>query len=573
MKRTGFHWLRVVLLTIAGTCGLSGIMLAQPALPQPDTQQPALAQQPKSAAGQPAATQGAAATNADSTDWGPGLHSVLKNPPNNSAAAAASSDEPPLVIIPPSRIADPNVHPAAATGAPGSGVVPAAGTSTAAAEDAASRAAAIAAADLLNAALSPTKEKPLVGRFWTLLEAESVATGDRNRQMLIARAYWILSATQADYGWAVEESGRLDVIPAGRNPLDSALLSAAQASATARIQEARVAVTTAQQGLADVLAQPGGSPLPLVSDPPMVGAYRTYFDTLFAQRAAPSRLRLIDRTMPLRREVIETRAATVQASSSAVHFADEALAKPQSEVQLQTVLDCHASLSHERRAFLAAVRDYNLDIAEYALNVADPTLPNERLVGMLIPIKPLSSTGSAASHEPDLSKPPADDPLMRSALPAAGDRPKAAHEPGHTPRTPGAAPAGSPLGGAPPAASPATPPLGAAGATSGGDAPAFGRQLPAFSGTTPSTGGNPSPSGSPPATGGSTSPGSGTTPAFGGTPPAFGGPAPSSAAPATSAASGPVFGGGAAAPDGTPKAPPLAAPASGLPPPARSVSP
>ena len=115
------------------------------------------------------------------------------------------------------------------------------------------RAAAIAAADLLNAALSPTKDKPLVGRIWTLLEAESIATGDRNRQMLIARAYWILSATQADYGWAVEESGRLDVIPAGRNPLDSALLSAAQASATARIQEARVAVTTAQQGLADQL--------------------------------------------------------------------------------------------------------------------------------------------------------------------------------------------------------------------------------------------------------------------------------------------------------------------------------
>jgi hypothetical protein len=567
---------------IAGAIALSSIAVAQPAQPQPDTQQPALAQPPKPAAGQPAATQRAAPANADSTDWGPGLHSVLKNPPNTSstAATAASSNEPPLVIIPPSRIADPNVHPAAATGAPGSGVVPAAGTSTAAAEDAASRAAAIAAADLLNAALSPPKDKPLVGRFWTLLEAESVATGDRNRQMLIARAYWILSATQADYGWAVEESGRLELIPASRNPLDSALLSAAQASATARIQEARVAVTTAQQGLADVLAQPVGSPLPLTSDPPMVGAYRTYFDALFAQRVAPPRLRLIDRTMPLRREVIETRAATVQASASAVHFADEALAKPQPEVQLQTVLDCHMTLSHERRAFLAAVRDYNLDIAEYALNVADPTLPNERLVGMLIPIKPLSSADSAAGHEPDLSKPPADDPLMRSALPAAGDRPKAAHEPGHTPRTPGSAPAGAPLGGAPPAASPAAPPLGSTGTTSGGDAPAFGRQRPAFGGTTPPTGGTPlpaggntSPSGSSPATGGSTLPGRGTTPAFGGSPSAFGGTPPSTPAPSTSGASGPTLGGGAPAPDSTPKAPPRAAPDSGSPPPARGVSP
>ena len=46
--------------------------------------------------------------------------------------------------------------------------------------------------------------------------------------------------------------------------------------------------------------------------------------------------------------MIETRAATVQASASAVHFADEMLAKPQAEVQIQTVLNCHMTLSHER---------------------------------------------------------------------------------------------------------------------------------------------------------------------------------------------------------------------------------
>ena len=322
MKRTGFNWLCEVLLIIASTVPLSSIAIAQPAQPNQTRNNRRGRNRPNRRRVKRPRRKGQAAANADSTDWEPGLHSVLKNPPSNSAAAPASSNEPPLVIIPPSRVADPNVHLAAASGSPGSGVVPAAGT-TPRRPKTQPRAAAIAAADLLNAGLSPTKDKPLVGRNWTLLEAESVATGDRNRQMLIARAYWILSATQADYGWAVEESGRLDVIPAGRNPLDSALLSAAQASATARIQEARVAVTTAQQGLADQLAQPIGSPLPLTSDPPMVGAYRTYFDALFAQRPAPSRLRLIDRTMPLRREVIETRAATVQASASAVHFADE----------------------------------------------------------------------------------------------------------------------------------------------------------------------------------------------------------------------------------------------------------
>ena len=248
-------------------------------------------------------------------------------------------------------------------------------------------------------------------------------------------------------------------------------------------------------------------------------------------------------------------------------------------MQIQTVLNCHMTLSHERRAFLAAVRDYNLDIAEYALNVADPTLPNERLVGMLIPIKPLSSADSAAGHEPDLSKPPADDPLMRTPLPAAGDRPKAAanlaarRAPGFGAHRQRGASQWDTAGGRRNANI-----LGRRSATSGGDAPAFGRQRPAFGGASPSTGGSTSPGGSAPATGGSTSPGSGTTPAFGGSAPAFGGtqpstPAPSSPAPSTSGAAGPILGGGAAAPDSTPKAPPLAAPDSGSPPPARSVSP
>jgi hypothetical protein len=556
MNRKGLIWLCAALSVVAGAVAAAQIVVAQPALPQPDTQPPASA---RPVAGTPAAAQPAATATADSAEWGPGLHSVLKNPPSTSAVAVTPNDEPPLIAIPQPRATDTNVLRAAATAAPGTGVALAAGTSTTPADEAASRAAALAAADLLSAALAPTKDKPLVGRYWTLLEAETVGTGDRNRQMLIARAYWILSATQADYGWAVEESARLEQISPSRNPLDSAMLSAAQAAATARIQEARVAVVMAQQGLADPLALPVGNPLPLASDPPMVGAYRTYFDTLFAQRAAPSRLRMIDRTMPLRREVIETRAATVQAAASAVHFADDALGRAQPEVQIQTVLNCHLDLSHERRAFLAAVRDYNLDIAEYALNVADPTLPNERLVGMLIPAKPSGGT-MPAGHEPDLTKPPADDPLMRSALPASDNRPRASHDPGRSPRVPGngtnSAPGGpgAPLGATAPAASGSTPAFGGAGTAPGGDAPAYGR-LPAAPGAA-------SPSGA------------GTAPAFGGTDPSTGTIAPPAGGfgPATPA-SGPAIGSGTPAADSSPRVPPLVAPDSGTPPPSRGVAP
>ena len=61
---------------------------------------------------------------------------------------------------------------------------------------------------------------------------------------------------------------------------------------------------------------------------------------------------------------------------------------------------------------------------------------------------------TAAGHEPDLSKPPADDPLMRTPPPAAGDRPKAAANLAARLCAPGSVPTGSgaPLSGTPPAA-------------------------------------------------------------------------------------------------------------------------
>ena len=156
--------------------------------------------------------------------------------------------------------------------------------------------------------------------------------------------------------------------------------------------EAKLGAVTAQQELADLVGSPVGtsSPttsLPLTADPPLVGAYRTYFETLYAGRISPPRLRLIDRTLPIRREAIETHVAAVQAAASAVHAADEA--RTAGKADLQSLLYCQAELSRQRRAFLAAVRDYNLDIGEYALTVAEPSVPTDRVIGMLIRLKPL----------------------------------------------------------------------------------------------------------------------------------------------------------------------------------------
>ncbi len=227
-----------------------------------------------------------------------------------------------------------------------------------------------------------------------MLELIARVGTDRNRQLAIVRGYWKLSAAQADYNWAVDEGARLDQVAAAKG-LESAILSVAQAGGQARVHEAQVGAVAAQQELADLLAWPSTTPLPLAADPPLVGPYRTYFDTLFAGRVPPARTRVIDRSLPIRLQAIQDRTLAVQAASSAIRYAEDARGKGQ--VDLQALLNCHAELARQRRAFLSTVRDYNLDIGEYALAVADPTLPNERLVAMLIVVKPATASAQRAN--------------------------------------------------------------------------------------------------------------------------------------------------------------------------------
>ena len=54
---------------------------------------------------------------------------------------------------------------------------------------------------------------------------------------------------------------------------------------------------------------------------------------------------------------------------------------------MRTVLACHDELHRQRRDFLNAVNDYNVEIAEYAATVAGNAAP-DRLVAMLIHVKP-----------------------------------------------------------------------------------------------------------------------------------------------------------------------------------------
>ena len=250
-----------------------------------------------------------------------GLKSVLVRGNGDAAAATQGSVSPGLVPVQSPRRIDPNVHQASATEPAGtfSVQVPAAGqagvATTAAMSDSALAAAQVAEA-LLSTAQTAPRENPLEGRPLSLLEALTVATGDRPRQLVIARGYWKLAAAQAEFNWSADAAARLNELADGRLPVEAGSLATARAAALARTQEARVEVVVAQQELADLLPAPASSAAagPLASDLPLVGAYRTYFEILFAQRTAPPRLRLIDRTLPLRRDVIDSRTLAVQAA-------------------------------------------------------------------------------------------------------------------------------------------------------------------------------------------------------------------------------------------------------------------
>jgi hypothetical protein len=384
-------------------------------------------------------------------DYMQGTQSVLVMRFDDEQPAANQTATKQTAAAKPVRMNDKNVQPATANQPldPTSGNRPAGDG-----PDASSAANAMAAADLLSHALEAPKEAALPGTPISLLQAIGPLGSNRGGQLAVTHAYWKLSAAQADYNWAIEEADELDKVSAGSAAVERTEMATAHASTQARVLEAKLSAVTAQQELADLLGMSPSNPLPLAADAPLVGAYRTYFEAIYAGRLPPPRMRLIDRTLPLRREAIETHVATVQAAASAVHTADEAHAKSQTDIY--NLLYCEAELSRQRRSFLVAVRDYNLDIAEYALTVAEPNVPVERVIGMLIRVKqpttapsstaPSSAapSGAAAASAGAFARPSPDNPLMQPAVPR-GSAPAAAGS---------AAPQWSGVGGA---SSPANP--------------------------------------------------------------------------------------------------------------------
>ena len=282
------------------------------------------------------------------------------------------------------------------------------------------RSAANLSAALLSRALALPEKNALAGRPLSLPEALGRAPSSSQR-LEIASLYWKLALALADYHWALDESLQLDALPDYQGLIDSPLLAAAQAAAQARTLEAKAAAVTAQQELADALGQPTQE-LPLTVEQPLVGPYRTEFDSIFANRAAPGRARAIHRALPHWREAIDLRSAAVQAARSAIAPAEEPYAKQKAGIE--TALYVHRELAQQRRAFLNAVRQYNAEIVEYASYVAGPTTSVATLVSMLTRSKPPeTSGGSTAGHVAATGEPTVAPPEDSGVRQVSGEQP------------------------------------------------------------------------------------------------------------------------------------------------------
>jgi hypothetical protein len=204
----------------------------------------------------------------------------------------------------------------------------------------------------------------------------------------VIKTYWQLSVATADLNHAQEEARQLATLPEPLDEVEQSQLSAAVASAAARLSETKLVMLSTQHELAELM-KTGSATLPLTNDIPFVGTYQPRFEQMFAGRPAPANLRKLAESFPLYLELANARANSVLSAEAAM----EKLASsyPRGNVAYSQILDAFQKLRDQRIAFLATVRDYNDAIADYSLNTVHVGLNTDAIVATLIETYPVPS--------------------------------------------------------------------------------------------------------------------------------------------------------------------------------------
>jgi hypothetical protein len=255
---------------------------------------------------------------------------------------------------------------------------------------------------LLRGVLAGVGERGVDGQTVELAEVLSAVVGS-NQRLRATQAYWRLARQAAAYRFCVEEANYLDDLATPQPDFQRAILASAQASARADEARSRLDTLRSQQALATAGARTDAGRLPLPADLPFVGAYETRFEALKAQGRAPAPLARIHDTLPMQRQLLQQQAEAVFAADEALHKLSQGY--QQGQVPLSGVLDGLTQLKNQRLAFLDAVLEYNEAIAEYAMMVASPDLPVQRIIGMLIEVPDNQSSVLSARRSADSVRP------------------------------------------------------------------------------------------------------------------------------------------------------------------------
>lgn len=211
-------------------------------------------------------------------------------------------------------------------------------------------------------------------------------TSSRSRRTEAVQEYWKAAVALLDLRFAEEEFSTLQRSPAP----DSALKRSAVAAARARVAEARMELRRQREELATRYGAPLDAALPLPADRPFVGPYDTKILGIYSSRRPPRDAIELDQL------IAETGEIAAARGEAAAHAGE---ARNAAGGTIEQYLAAFDRCRDARIAFLAAVRDYNLAIANYALYVSDPSLPAASVAKMLVDV-PAAPTDPVASSAP-----------------------------------------------------------------------------------------------------------------------------------------------------------------------------
>jgi len=230
------------------------------------------------------------------------------------------------------------------------------------------------------------EDRKLGGKELTLQDL-FILTSNREQRFALLKSYWKVALAMAEFHWALEEFYTIQTlegvgVTGGRASPSHSYIEAAIYSSLARVSETRTQAINAQYELLTLMGGQYRS-LPLAVDVPLVGTYNTQFEANYPDGRAPKRLQAINKTIDLRRDTVNTRGIAIDRTFTAWQAAIQLFKQNPNEQNAQVVALAYEQLTRHRRSFLGSIREYNTDIAEYALSVLNPSFRPDQLARYL----------------------------------------------------------------------------------------------------------------------------------------------------------------------------------------------